>query len=289
MTRGKPSSAHTPSPTGLCGRRQPRGLNRRRARQSRRWAGPGVSGRQLLADRSAHHRQASHRRGRDSDRRNRSSATLNTRRNWPFLRVPPHRCVCADRQSLPRSCELWDKDGIQNSCCHPERIQPAVILSEAKDLPFCVADEIISDMIQTLANSATACLPNGSATKPPGSPWRRNPDDWPGKFRPSRGSTRKIVRLLAAHEQVHILVNNSKARAARNRNSRTRRRQSRSSQLPTSGPPIACGRATPAPSSCATQRPRSPSPTGDSTLGPSYPTGSSTTRFHSARGIFCSA
>jgi len=41
--------------------------------------------------------------------------------------------------------------------------------------------------------------------------WPHNPDDWPGKFQAIPWLYAEIVRLLAAHEQVHILVNNSKA------------------------------------------------------------------------------
>jgi agmatine deiminase len=36
--------------------------------------------------------------------------------------------------------------------------------------------------------------------------WPHNPEDWPGKFQPIPWVYAEIVRLLSAHEQVHILV-----------------------------------------------------------------------------------
>ena len=41
--------------------------------------------------------------------------------------------------------------------------------------------------------------------------WPHNPDDWPGKFQAIPWLYAEIVRLLAAHERVHILVNDVKA------------------------------------------------------------------------------
>jgi agmatine deiminase len=41
--------------------------------------------------------------------------------------------------------------------------------------------------------------------------WPHNPDDWPGKFRAIPWVYAEIVRLLATHERVHILVNDAKA------------------------------------------------------------------------------
>jgi agmatine deiminase len=41
--------------------------------------------------------------------------------------------------------------------------------------------------------------------------WPHNPEDWPGKFQPIPWIYAEIVRLLAAHEQVHILVEDAKA------------------------------------------------------------------------------
>ncbi len=46
--------------------------------------------------------------------------------------------------------------------------------------------------------------------------WPHNPEDWPGKFQAIPWLYAEIVRLLAAHERVHLLVQNderSKARA----------------------------------------------------------------------------
>jgi agmatine deiminase len=41
--------------------------------------------------------------------------------------------------------------------------------------------------------------------------WPHNPDDWPGKFQAIPWVYAEIVRLLSAHERVHILVNDEKA------------------------------------------------------------------------------
>ena len=41
--------------------------------------------------------------------------------------------------------------------------------------------------------------------------WPHNPEDWPGKFQPIPWVYAEIVRLLAAHERVHILVDDEKA------------------------------------------------------------------------------
>jgi agmatine deiminase len=41
--------------------------------------------------------------------------------------------------------------------------------------------------------------------------WPHNREDWPGKFQPIPWLYAEIVRLLAAHEKVHILVENAKA------------------------------------------------------------------------------
>jgi agmatine deiminase len=41
--------------------------------------------------------------------------------------------------------------------------------------------------------------------------WPHNPEDWPGKFQAIPWLYAEIVRLLAAHEHVHILVDNHKA------------------------------------------------------------------------------
>jgi agmatine deiminase len=39
--------------------------------------------------------------------------------------------------------------------------------------------------------------------------WPHNPEDWPGKFQPIPWLYAEIVRLLAAHERVHLLVNDA--------------------------------------------------------------------------------
>jgi agmatine deiminase len=41
--------------------------------------------------------------------------------------------------------------------------------------------------------------------------WPHNPEDWPGKFQAIPWLYAEIVRLLAAHERVHILVDDGKA------------------------------------------------------------------------------
>ncbi len=41
--------------------------------------------------------------------------------------------------------------------------------------------------------------------------WPHNPEDWPGKFQPIPWVYAEIVRLLAAREQVHVLVNDARA------------------------------------------------------------------------------
>ncbi len=40
--------------------------------------------------------------------------------------------------------------------------------------------------------------------------WPHNPDDWPGKFQAIPWLYAEIVRLLAGHERVHLIVQNSK-------------------------------------------------------------------------------
>src|SRR6266700_4603294 len=41
--------------------------------------------------------------------------------------------------------------------------------------------------------------------------WPHNPEDWPGKFQAIPWVYAEIVRLLAAHEHVHMLVDDTKA------------------------------------------------------------------------------
>ena len=40
--------------------------------------------------------------------------------------------------------------------------------------------------------------------------WPHNPEDWPGKFQPIPWLYAEIVRLLAAHERVHLIVQDTK-------------------------------------------------------------------------------
>ena len=43
--------------------------------------------------------------------------------------------------------------------------------------------------------------------------WPHNPEDWPGKFQPIPWLYAEIIRLLAAHERVHLIVQNAKEEA----------------------------------------------------------------------------
>jgi agmatine deiminase len=43
--------------------------------------------------------------------------------------------------------------------------------------------------------------------------WPHNPEDWPGKFQPIPWIYAEIVRLLAAHERVHLVVENAAAQS----------------------------------------------------------------------------
>jgi len=43
--------------------------------------------------------------------------------------------------------------------------------------------------------------------------WPHNPEDWPGKFQPIPWIYAEIVRLLAAHEHVHLIVENAAAQS----------------------------------------------------------------------------
>ena len=86
--------------------------------------------------------------------------------------------------------------------------------------------------------------------------WPHNPEDWPGKFQPIPWLYAEIVRLLAAHERVHLIVEDA---AAKQRvTSMLDRAGANLDQVsfPRAGPPIAAGRATPARSLCATREGR---------------------------------
>ena len=45
--------------------------------------------------------------------------------------------------------------------------------------------------------------------------WPHNPEDWPGKFQSIPWLYAEIVRLLAAHERVHLIVEDATGAAAR--------------------------------------------------------------------------
>ena len=47
--------------------------------------------------------------------------------------------------------------------------------------------------------------------------WPHNPEDWPGKFQAIPWLYAEIVRLLAAHETVHLARRGCEGRAARAR------------------------------------------------------------------------
>ncbi len=61
--------------------------------------------------------------------------------------------------------------------------------------------------------------------------WPHNPEDWPGKFQAIPWLYAEIVRLLAAHEHVHLLVEDAKAELRVVRNSGARRSESRPREL----------------------------------------------------------
>jgi agmatine/peptidylarginine deiminase len=44
--------------------------------------------------------------------------------------------------------------------------------------------------------------------------WPHNPEDWPGKFQAIPWLYAEIVRLLAAHELVHLLVEDARPNSA---------------------------------------------------------------------------
>ena len=46
--------------------------------------------------------------------------------------------------------------------------------------------------------------------------WPHNPEDWPGKFQPIPWLYAEIVRLLAAHERVHLIVQDGKEESRAN-------------------------------------------------------------------------
>ena len=81
--------------------------------------------------------------------------------------------------------------------------------------------------------------------------WPHNPEDWPGKFQAIPWLYAEIVRLLAAHERVHISCRTRKSSVAPPASSNAHTPTSTTSAS-TSGPPTASGPATPVPSSSAT-------------------------------------
>ena len=108
--------------------------------------------------------------------------------------------------------------------------------------------------------------------------WPHNPEDWPGKFQAIPWLYAEIVRLLAARERVHLLVQNEKEQRRADSVLGAPMRISKTSAS-TNGRRTASGHATRVRFSCATRKGRWPSPTGDSMHGPSIPTGNLTTRF----------
>ena len=84
--------------------------------------------------------------------------------------------------------------------------------------------------------------------------WPHNPEDWPGKFQSIPWLYAEIVRLLAAHERVHLIVENA-ATQKRVTSACSSRAGANLDQVSFhAGPPIAAGRATPARFSCATAK-----------------------------------
>ena len=86
--------------------------------------------------------------------------------------------------------------------------------------------------------------------------WPHNPEDWPGKFASIPWLYAEIVRLLAARERVHLIVENAAAEKRVRGMLHRAGVESRSGEISTAGPPIADGRAIPARSSCATRKGR---------------------------------
>ena len=81
--------------------------------------------------------------------------------------------------------------------------------------------------------------------------WPHNPEDWPGKFQPIPWLYAEIVRLLAARERVHLIVQDEQRASAARRAFSSAPAPISTTSASTSGRRTASGRATPAPSSCA--------------------------------------
>ncbi len=107
--------------------------------------------------------------------------------------------------------------------------------------------------------------------------WPHNPEDWPGKFQSIPWLYAEIVRLLAARERVHLIVENAATerrvksmleRAGANLEQVSFHRWPTDRGWTRDSGPIFVAR---------TRKARWPSPTGASTAGPSTTTGISTT------------
>ena len=61
--------------------------------------------------------------------------------------------------------------------------------------------------------------------------WPHNPEDWPGKFPPIPWLYAEIVRLLAAHERVHLVVEDATMQQRVTGMLQPRRRESRQREL----------------------------------------------------------
>ena len=145
------------------------------------------------------------------------------------------------------------------------------------DHPRFIDDDRRATPVEPLR--ASACRPNGSRTRRPGSPGRTTRATGPASSRRSPGSTPRSSASSPPGESVRILVDDAGARAkARRSCARAGRRRSGRGRASSACRPTASGRATTGPIfvRCASGE-LGPSPTGGSTPGPSTTTGRRTT------------
>ena len=104
--------------------------------------------------------------------------------------------------------------------------------------------------------------------------WPHNPEDWPGKFAAIPWLYAEIVRLLAARERVHLIVEDASDRTARAEHAGARRRESRSGELSSLAHRPRMDARLRADLCAQREGPGRASPTGASMPGPSTTTGS---------------
>ena len=218
-------------------RRQPRRPRTGRCpRQSRGRQGPGILGRQLpRRSLRPHHRQGRTRQGRDPHRRSRSGAAEDTRRNWPFLRDRRIDAYAPITKALPDP----SPEGSRWRCREARDRAPA----KPRELGFRMPAE-------------------WDRTTPPGSPGPTTAKTGRANSSPSPGSTPKSSATSPASSASTSSSNDAAPEQRATRASCTAPAPISTASTSITGPPTASGSATPAPSSCATLRARSPSPTG---------------------------